>query len=117
MKNIILAVFILFLTACGGVRPSLVGTDSPILNVEADVEPYIDTYLSHDSAWVKNKTTEDLNVSYHLFWYDAFGVTQVWEGQKESIFQRLHLQPRQKENISLPKPTPESVNYRLYIHQ
>lgn len=115
MKKSLIILASLVLAACSSSVPNLVHTNEPILNITAALAPAIEAKASTNSAWVKNKTAQPINVNYHLFWYNAQGVTQVWEQQRESIEGNLHLQPQEQKAIELTKPTPESTNYRLYL--
>lgn len=110
---IILAGFIL--SACSVSGPNLVHTNTPILNITAELAPTVEAKVSAASAWVKNKSTQPINVNYHLFWYNAQGVTQVWTDQRESLAGNFRLQPQERKSIELMKPTLESTNYRLYL--
>lgn len=114
MKKSLIILVSLVLAGCSS-APNLVHTNSPILNITAELAPSIEANASASSAWVKNKSTQPINVNYHLFWYNAQGVTQVWSQQRESISGNLRLQPQEQQSIELSKPTPESTNYRLYL--
>ena len=83
MKKILITATVLFLTACSS-APNIVGTNKPILNMAANLAPALDVDLSDNTAALKNKTTQQLNVLYHLYWYNTQGVTQVWPNQQES---------------------------------
>ncbi|MBF1240191.1 MAG: hypothetical protein HXM36_04110, partial [Haemophilus sp.] len=83
MKKILITATVLFLTACSS-TPNIVGTNKPILNMTANLAPALDVDLSDNTAALKNKTTQQLNVLYHLYWYNTQGVTQVWPNQQES---------------------------------
>ena len=115
MKKSLIILASLVLAACSSSVPNLVHTHSPILNITADLAPLIEANADSNSAWVKNKSTQPINVNYHLFWYNAQGVTQVWEQQRESISGNVSLKPQEKKALELTKPTPESTNYRLYL--
>ena len=108
MKKILITATVLFLTACSS-APNIVGTNKPILNMAANLAPVLDVDLSDNTAALKNKTTQQLNVLYHLYWYNKQGVTQ--ESQSGNIL----LQPQEKKVFELPKPSTESSNYRLYL--
>ena len=101
------------LTACSAKVPNLLGTQSPILNIEAPVTAVADAGVDTDSAWVKNKTEQPLNLAYSLFWYDKHGVTVTAE--EPVVWHRLALQPLQKQALTLARPTADSANYRLYL--
>ncbi|EIJ71785.1 DUF1425 domain-containing protein [Pasteurella bettyae] len=116
MKKFILVAVNLLLAACSIQKPSLTHSQKPILNITADANSYIEASVSQNSAWVKNKTNQPINVCYSLYWYDQNGVTQVFSPQQDKYRASLLLQPLQKSEINLSRPTPESVNYRLYLH-
>ena len=97
------------------VAANIVGTNKPILNMAANLAPALDVDLSDNTAALKNKTTQQLNVLYHLYWYNTQGVTQVWPNQQESQSGNILLQPQEKKVFELPKPSTESTNYRLYL--
>ncbi|MDO5055223.1 YcfL family protein [Pasteurella oralis] len=102
----------LLLISCSSSKPTnLLKTTQPILNIEANIASAIEANLNADSAWIKNKTAQPLNLAYHLFWYDKNGVTQ----QKFAEASFLSLLAHEKQQILLIKPTEQSVNYRLYI--
>lgn len=115
MKKSLIIFVSTMLAACSSSVPNLVHTNRPILNMTAELAPFIEANVASDSVWVKNKSTQPINVNYHLFWYDAQGVTQVWQAERESVVGNLHLASQQKQSIELAKPTPESTNYRLYL--
>ncbi|WP_439239908.1 YcfL family protein [Lonepinella sp. BR2474] len=114
MKKILLICTALFLTACSSV-PSLTYTHKPILNIAAELHPLIEASVTAQSAWVKNKSAQQINVQYDVFWYDQNGVTQPVSLQQDQYRATLLLAPEQQQAIHLSKPTPESVNYRLYL--
>ena len=114
MKKILITATVLFLTACSS-APNIVGTNKPILNMAANLAPALDVDLSDNTAALKNKTTQQLNVLYHLYWYNTQGVTQVWPNQQESQSGNILLQPQEKKVFELPKLSTESTNYRLYL--
>lgn len=114
MKKTLLFVTALLLAACSS-RPNLVHTHDPILNITAELNPFIEASVSDNSAWVKNKTDAPLAVRYDIFWYAENGVTQPVSATQEAYSGSLLLNPQQKYALPLQKPTPESVNYRLYL--
>ncbi|PVX38840.1 uncharacterized protein YcfL [Pasteurella langaaensis DSM 22999] len=114
MKKFLFILTALLLAACSS-APNLVHTYQPILNIDAALNPYVDASAGSHSAWVKNKSQQPLTVRYDVFWYAENGVTQPANDQQEAFSGSLLLQPQQKQNIELIKPTPESVNYRLYL--
>ncbi|OOF55660.1 hypothetical protein BKK56_05435 [Rodentibacter genomosp. 2] len=103
------------LSACSVSGPNLVHTNTPILNITAELASIVEAKVSADSAWVKNKSNQPVNVNYHLFWYNAQGVTQVGADQRESFVGSLRLQAQEDKSIELMKPSLESTNYRLYL--
>lgn len=115
MKKSLIIFASLVLSACSSSGPNLVHTNNPILNITAELAPLVEAKVSADSAWIKNKSTQPVNVNYHLFWYNAQGVTQVWTDQRESLAGNLRLQPQELQAVELTKPTSESTNYRLYL--
>ncbi|OOF63112.1 DUF1425 domain-containing protein [Rodentibacter pneumotropicus] len=115
MKKSLVILASLVLSACSVSGPNLVHTNNPILNITAELAPVVEAKVSADSAWVKNKSSQPINVNYHLFWYNAQGVTQVWTDQRESLVGNLRLQAQERKAIELMKPTLESTNYRLYL--
>lgn len=115
MKKYLILSTSFVLAACSSSVPNLVHTESPILNITENLAIKVEAKVNPDSAWVKNKSEQPINVNYHLFWYNAEGVTQVWQQQQESVSGNLHLQPQEQKAIELAKPTPESTNYRLYL--
>ena len=112
-KSISLFFVTALLTACSAKVPNLLGTQSPILNIEAPVTEVADAGVDTDSAWVKNKTEQSLNLAYSLFWYDKIGVTTLL--QEQPTWHHLSLQPKQKQTLTLTRPSADSVNYRLYL--
>ncbi|MGQ0286432.1 hypothetical protein ACT2CV_04420 [Pasteurellaceae bacterium 22721_9_1] len=114
MKKITLILTALLLAACSS-KPNLVHTQQPILNISAELHPLIEAEVSSHSAWIKNKTGQNLGVKYDLFWYTENGVTQPVSTTQDQYSATLLLTPLQKQAISLTRPTPESVNYRLYL--
>ena len=112
-KSISLFFVSALLAACSAKMPNLLDTQRPILNIEAPVTAVADAGVNADSAWVKNKTEQSLNLAYSLFWYDKNGVTTF--SQEQPIWHRLSLQPKQKQILTLTRPSADSVNYRLYL--
>lgn len=115
MKRTLILAVGLMLTACSGTAPNLVHSDSPILNIAENLATSVEAKADRNSAWIKNKSAQPLKVNYHLFWYNAQGVTQVREAQRESLSGNLYLQPQEQKAVELIKPTSESTNYRLYL--
>ncbi|TDQ59558.1 uncharacterized protein YcfL [Mesocricetibacter intestinalis] len=116
MKKYLPLIFSLVLGACSSNAPNLVRTTAPILNISAELAPHIEASVASDSAWVKNKTGENLKLSYDIFWYDNNGVTQPFSEDKESFSAVILLKPKQQAGIQLSRPSADSRNYRLYLH-
>lgn len=114
MKKLLLISTALLLAACSS-KPNLVHTNQPILNISAQLAPLIEAEVSENTAWVKNKTAQPLQIRYDLFWYAENGVTQPVSNQQDQYSSSLLLSAQQKQAIALNKPTPESRNYRLYL--
>lgn len=114
MKKCISLFFLTALLAgCSAKAPTLLSAQSPILNIEAPAAESVDAGVDSDSAWVKNKTEQPVNLAYRLFWYDKHGLTVTAE--EPVVWHRLALQPRQKQLLTLARPTADSANYRLYL--
>ena len=112
-KSISLFFATALLAGCSAKVPTLLNTQSPILNIEAPVAESVDAGVDSDSAWVKNKTEQPVNLAYSLFWYDKNGVNVTAE--ESVVWHRLALQPQQKQTLTLARPTADSANYRLYL--
>ena len=112
-KSISLFFVTALLAGCSTKVPTLLNTQNPILNIEAPAAERVEAGVERDSAWVKNKTEQPVNLAYHLFWYDKHGVTVTAE--EPVVWHRLALQPRQKQPLTLARPTANSTNYRLYL--
>ena len=112
-KSISLFLATALLAGCSAKVPTLLNTQSPILNIEAPAAERLEASVDRDSAWVKNKTEQPVNLAYRLFWYDKHGVTVTAE--EPTIWHRLALQPLQKQPLTLARPTADSTNYRLYL--
>ncbi|MFZ7276223.1 YcfL family protein [Avibacterium endocarditidis] len=105
----------LLLAACSStLSQNIVSENEPILNVEANLAPLIETKLRHNNVWLKNKSQQQLDVAYYFFWYDKNGVTQGEEPNLNAPSSLL-LQPSQQTNLTPVPPTEQSVNYRLYL--
>ncbi|EXI63186.1 hypothetical protein MHD_03380 [Mannheimia granulomatis] len=117
MKSLsIVAIFSLFLTACTGKPVSyLPKSASPIVNIEANIADHIELETDDKRFATTNLTEFPLNIAYKLFWYDKDGVTQSFSNTDSTPWQYLWLQPKQKQFVTLTKPTPESISYRLYL--
>lgn len=114
-KYFIVFMLSLVLAACGSMPSQNIVSDSdPILNIESDLAPLIETRLSRNLVWLKNKTDYPLNVGYYFFWYDQNGVTQGIEPNFNQS-SNLLLQSHQQANLTTSPPTSQSVNYRLYL--
>lgn len=103
------------LSACGSNPASYLPTGTtPIVNIEADIADKLDVNAQSEQLRVINLSQESVNLVYKLFWYDINGVTQP----SEEGWQKLILVPQQIQQITLNRPTLESVNYRIYLrHQ
>ncbi|WP_109078181.1 YcfL family protein [Aggregatibacter kilianii] len=112
-KQISLFFLTALLAACSTKTPTLLNTQSPILNIEAPAAARVEAGVNRDNAWVKNKTGRIVDLAYSLFWYDKNGVTTLAEEQP--TWHALTLQPMQKQTLTLSRPSADSVNYRLYI--
>lgn len=115
MKKFIFIFLTALLTACSHSTTSLVRTADPILNVELNLFPYIDVDLHPDSATITNKSQYILPINYIVAWYNQQGVTQLSAGKIDDDFRLFRLNAGEKTTLIFPKPTPESLNYRLYM--
>ncbi len=113
MKKTLIFITALFLAACSSKPVNLVQAEKPILNLTAPTAEKVAVSLHSQSAEITNKTENPLTLQYFIFWYDKLGVTQLQE-DKETLEAKLFLQPKTTQQISLIKPTEESVNYRFY---
>ncbi|MCW9733425.1 YcfL family protein [Avibacterium sp. 20-15] len=114
-KLFVLCGLSLLLAACGSTpSQNIVSENDPILNVEANLAPLIETKLRDNNVWLKNTSPHQLDVAYYFFWYDKNGVTQGEEPNLHSPSSLL-LQPNQQTNLTPVPPTQQSVNYRLYL--
>lgn len=112
----LVAILSVFLTACASNPPSyLPSGTTPIVNIEANVAEITEVVAKSDELTVFNKSEQPLHLSYKLFWYDKTGVTQTLNGETTSPWQHLFLEPKQRQEIALDKPTSESENYRFYL--
>ena len=112
----LLAIFSLFLTACGSNPQSYIkGKSAPIVNIEAQVAPSIHVEANSDQLSVTNLTEQPLNLAYKLFWYDKQGVTQTADDMSKQTWLTLWLNGKQSEVLGVEKPTAESHNYRVYL--
>lgn len=109
--------FSLFLTGCINLSPTYLPSNStkPLVNVEEEVASQIDVQASSEALSIENISAHAVSVSYKLFWYDEEGVTQMSDYSQKTSWNPLWLEPQQKENIILQKPTPESERYRIYV--
>ena len=106
-KFLSLAIFSLFLTACGSNPQSYITPkSSPIVN--------IDVKAKSDYLTIKNLSEQAVNFAYKLFWYDGKGVTQAAELSPQT-WQPVTLRTKETMKIELEKPTEESENYRVYL--
>ena len=111
----LLAIFSLFLTACGSNPQSYIkGKSEPIVNIEAQIAPLIQVEAESDKLSVANLSEHPLNLSYKLFWYDNQGVTQS-NNDPAMPWLNLWLIGKQSQTLQLEKPTDESSNYRIYL--
>ncbi|PRI65512.1 hypothetical protein BVZ87_00440 [Haemophilus influenzae] len=115
MKKYFLILASFMLAACSISEQNLTYSTKPILNITSSLSPLIQIETTQKSAVIKNKSQQLLNISYHLYWYDHLGVTQIWENQQESYSAQFLLKPQEQKSIDLTKPTVESKNYRLYL--
>ena len=65
----------------------------------ANLAPALDVDLSDNTAALKNKTTQQLNVLYHLYWYNTQGVTQVWPNQQEKSIRQYFIATTREESV------------------
>lgn len=112
----LLAIFSLFLTACGSNPQSYIkGKSEPIVNIEAQIAPIINVEVESEKFSIENLSEQPLNLSYKLFWYDKQGVTQNSDDTSPQLWQKLWLDSKQSQTLQLEKPTNESDNYRVYL--
>lgn len=114
-KFLSLALFSLFLTACGSNPQSYITPkSSPIVNIESSLNAILDVKAQPDYLTVKNLSEQAVNFAYKLFWYDEKGVTQTSELSPQT-WQPVTLRTKDMMKIKLEKPTEESENYRVYL--
>lgn len=114
-KFLSLAIFSLFLTACGSNPQSYITPkSSPIVNIDASLNATLDVKAKSDHLTVKNLSEQTVNFAYKLFWYDGKGVTQLAEHSPQT-WQPVTLRAKETMKVELEKPTEESENYRVYL--
>lgn len=114
-KFLSLAIFSLFLTACGSNPQSYITPkSSPIVNIDASLNATLDVKAKSDHLTVKNLSEQAVNFAYKLFWYDGKGVTQLAEHSPQT-WQPVTLRAKETMKVELEKPTEESENYRVYL--
>lgn len=113
-KFLTLAIFSLFLTACGSNPQSYITAKSrPIVNIDARLNPVLEVNAKSDNLSVKNLSDQAVNFAYKLFWYDSNGVSQGLDSKQ--YWQPITLRAKETMNVELAKPTEESENYRVYL--
>ena len=113
-KFLTLAIFSLFLTACGSNPQSYITAKSrPIVNVDARLNPVLEVNAKSDNLSVKNFSEQAVNFAYKLFWYDDKGVSQM--ADTENSWKPVTLRAKETMKVELLKPTEESENYRVYL--
>ena len=114
-KFLSLAIFSLFLTACGSNPQSYITPkSSPIVNIDASLNATLDVKAKSDHLTVKNLSEQAVNFAYKLFWYDGKGVTQLAEHSPQTWLP-VTLRAKEAIKFELAKPTEESENYRVYL--
>lgn len=109
-----LAIFSLFLTACGSNPQSYITAKSnPIVNIDARLNPVLEVNAKSDNLSVKNLSEQAVNFAYKLFWYDSNGVSQG--SDTEQHWQPITLRAKETIKVDMVKPTQESENYRVYL--
>ena len=110
-KFLSLALFSLFLTACGSNPQSYITPkSSPIVNIDSSLNATLDVKAQPDYLTVKNLSEQAVNFAYKLFWYDGKGVTQAAQ-----TWLPVTLRAKEAIKFELAKPTEESENYRVYL--
>lgn len=113
-KFLTLAIFSLFLTACGSNPQSYITAKSnPIVNIDARLNPVLEVNAKSDNLAVKNLSEQAVNFAYKLFWYDDKGVSQAAEPANH--WQTVTLRAKETLKVDVVKPTQESENYRVYV--
>lgn len=113
-RFLILAIFSLFLTACGNNPQSYITAKSnPIVNIDASLNPVLDVNAKSAYFSVKNLSEQAVNFAYKLFWYDDKGVSQATEPANH--WQTVTLRAKETIKVDVVKPTQESENYRVYV--
>lgn len=106
----------LLLTACGSNPSSYLPIETkPIVNVEAQIAEVVEVKACPEKLSLTNLSEMPLAVAYKLFWYDKNGVTQTFNDDEVTAWQKTRLEPKQYQMLNLTKPTAESVNYRVYL--
>ncbi len=82
-----------------------VATNRPLVNVAESIASQLDVDAEAEYLAIKNSSTKKVNLVYKLFWYSQQGTTQVG---KNTEWRNLELQPSQKQQIKLDKPTQQS---------
>jgi len=114
-KFLSLALFSLFLTACGSNPQSYITPkSSPIVNIDSSLNATLDVKAKPDYLTVKNLSEQAVNFAYKLFWYDGKGVTQTSELLPQTWLP-VTLRAKEAIKFELAKPTEESENYRVYL--
>ena len=114
-KFLSLALFSLFLAACGSNPQSYITPkSSPIVNIDSSLNATLDVKAQPDYLTVKNLSEQAVNFAYKLFWYDGKGVTQTSELSPQT-WQPVTLRVKEAMKVELAKPTEESENYRVYL--
>lgn len=114
-KFLSLALFSLFLTACGSNPQSYITPkSSPIVNIDSSLNATLDVKAKPGYLTVQNISEQAVNFAYKLFWYDGKGVTQTSKLSPQT-WQPVTLRTKDMMKIKLEKPTEESENYRVYL--
>ncbi len=114
-KFLSLALFSLFLTACGSNPQSYITPkSSSIVNIDSSLNATLDVKAKPGYLTVQNISEQAVNFAYKLFWYDGKGVTQTSKLSPQT-WQPVTLRTKDMMKIKLEKPTEESENYRVYL--
>ncbi|MDH2925255.1 uncharacterized protein YcfL [Nicoletella semolina] len=112
------------LVGCSGSPNSYLPTQTqPILNIETSIATSVATQTQEEQLVFTNLKPEITTLAYKIFWYDQYGVTQtiytptiyLQAADQLNEWRTLSLQPNERREISLTKPTAESTHYRVYV--
>ncbi len=112
MKKILALILMLSLTACINRTGSLLETfNKSLVNIDENIATKVEIITEPELVSIQNISDEMVKLKYKFFWFNQQGASQLDNNKWDKII----LEPQQKEQIIVQKPNEQSGNYRIYF--